>query len=135
MRWRGRWPRRRIGSNTRGAEILSEAECIFCKIARGEIDAEVVHDEDEVLAFKDINGRAPVHVLVIPRRHVASLEEVTRLPEPVARRLLEVSSMVAGRLGVGESGYAVRINNGPDAGQEVFHLHLHVLGGQRIGMP
>ena len=114
---------------------MSEADCIFCKIARGEIDAEVVHDEDEVLAFKDINGRAPVHVLVIPRRHVASLEEVTRLPEPVARRLLEVASMVAGRLGVGESGYAVRINNGPDAGQEVFHLHLHVLGGERIGMP
>jgi len=114
---------------------VSEADCIFCKIARGEIDAEVVHDEDEVVAFKDINGRAPVHVLVIPRRHVASLEEVTRLPEPLARRLLEVSSMVAGRLGVGESGYAVRINNGPDAGQEVFHLHLHVLGGERIGMP
>ena len=114
---------------------MSGPDCIFCKIARGEIDAEVVHDEDEVLAFKDINGRAPVHVLVIPRRHVASLEEVTSLSEPVARRLLEVSSMVAGRLGVGESGYAVRINNGPDAGQEVFHLHLHVLGGERIGMP
>ena len=114
---------------------MSEADCIFCKIVGGEIDAEVVHDEDEVLAFKDINGRAPVHVLVIPKQHVASLEEVTRLPEPVARRLFEVSSMVAGKLGVGESGYAVRINNGPDAGQEVFHLHLHVLGGERIGMP
>ncbi len=114
---------------------MSEADCIFCKIARGEIDAEVVHDEDDVLAFKDINGRAPVHVLVIPRQHVASLEEVASLPEAVARRLFEVSSVVAGKLGVGESGYAVRINNGPDAGQEVFHLHLHVLGGQRIGMP
>jgi histidine triad (HIT) family protein len=114
---------------------VSEAECIFCKIVREEIDAEVVHDEDEVLAFKDINGRAPVHVLVIPKRHVASLEEVTSLPEPVARRLFEVSSIIAGRLGVGESGYVVRINNGPDAGQEVFHLHLHVLGGERIGMP
>ena len=114
---------------------MSEADCIFCKIARGEIDAEVVHDEDEVLAFKDINGRAPVHVLVIPRQHVSSLEEVRRLPESVARRLFEVSSIVAEELGVGESGYAVRINNGPDAGQEVFHLHLHVLGGQRIGMP
>ena len=114
---------------------MDESNCIFCKIARGEMEAEVVHDEDEVLAFKDINGRAPVHVLVIPRQHVPSLEEVTSLPEPVARRLFEVSSEVAEKLGVGESGYAVRINNGPDAGQEIFHLHLHVLGGQRIGMP
>jgi histidine triad (HIT) family protein len=118
-----------------GVERVSEPDCIFCRIAQGEIEAEVVHDEDEVLAFKDINGRAPVHVLVIPRQHVASLEEVARLPESVARRLLEVSSIVAGRLGAGESGYAVRINNGPEAGQEVFHLHLHVLGGKRIGMP
>ncbi len=114
---------------------MSEADCIFCKIVRGEIDAEVVHEEDEVLAFKDINGRAPVHVLVIPRQHVASLEEITGLPGAVARRLFEVASIVARKLGVGESGYAVRINNGPDAGQEVFHLHLHVLGGERIGMP
>ena len=60
---------------------MDERDCIFCKIARGELDAEVVHDEDEVLAIKDINGRAPVHVLVIPRQHVASLEEVTSLPE------------------------------------------------------
>jgi histidine triad (HIT) family protein len=114
---------------------VDERDCIFCKIARGELDAEVVHDEDEVLAFKDINGRAPVHVLVVPRQHVASLEEVTSLPERVARRLFEVSSEVAQKLGVGESGYAVRINNGPDAGQEIFHLHLHVLGGESIGMP
>jgi histidine triad (HIT) family protein len=114
---------------------VDERDCIFCKIARGELDAEVVHDEDEVLAIKDINGRAPVHVLVMPRQHVASLEEVTSLPERVARRLFEVSSEVAEKLGVGESGYAVRINNGPDAGQEIFHLHLHVLGGERIGMP
>jgi histidine triad (HIT) family protein len=114
---------------------VGDPNCIFCKIVRGEIDAEVVHDEAEVLAFKDIQGRAPVHALVIPKQHVALLEEVTQLPESVARRLFEVSSMVAQKLGVGESGYAVRINNGPDAGQEVFHLHLHVLGGKRIGMP
>ncbi len=95
----------------------------------------MVHDEDEVLAFKDIKGQAPVHVLVVPKQHVASLEEVTQLPESVARRLFEVSSMVAQELGVAQSGYAVRINNGRDAGQEVFHLHLHVLGGRRLGMP
>jgi histidine triad (HIT) family protein len=114
---------------------VSEPDCIFCKIVRGELDAEVVHDEDEVLAFHDISGRAPVHMLVIPKQHVPSLEEVTSLPESVARRLLEVSSMLAERLGVQESGYAVRINNGADAGQEIFHLHLHVLGGKKLGMP
>jgi histidine triad (HIT) family protein len=114
---------------------VSEPDCIFCKIVRGEIDAEVVHDEDEVLAFKDIQGHAPVHVLVIPKQHVASLDEVTQLPESAARRLFEVSSMVAQELGAGQSGYAVRINNGPDAGQDVFHLHLHILGGKRLGMP
>jgi histidine triad (HIT) family protein len=114
---------------------LSEADCIFCKIVRGEIETEVVHDEEEVLVFEDVRAKAPVHVLVIPKQHVASLEEITRLPEAVARRLFEVSSIVAEKLGVRENGYAIRINNGPDAGQEVFHLHLHLLGGQRIGMP
>ena len=114
---------------------VDERDCMFCKIARGEMDAEVVHNEDEVLAFKDVRGLAPVHVLVIPRQHISSLEEITQLPERVARRLLEVSSEVAERLGVRESGYAVRINNGPDAGQGVFHLHLHVLGGKYLEMP
>jgi len=114
---------------------VSENDCIFCKIVRGEMDAEVVHDEDEVLAFNDIRGLAPVHVLVIPKQHIASLEEVTQLPESVVRRLFEVSSEVAQKLDVTDSGYAVRINNGPDAGQGVFHLHLHVLGGKPLEMP
>jgi len=119
-----------------GEELnVSEKDCIFCKIVRGEMDAEVVHDEDEVLAFKDIRGLAPVHVLVIPKQHLGSLEEITQLPETVARRLFEVSSEVAEKLGVRKSGYAVRINNGPDAGQGVFHLHLHVLGGKYLEMP
>ncbi len=114
---------------------MSEPDCVFCKIVAGEIDAEVVHDEDEVLAFNDMNGRAPVHVLVIPKRHVANLEAVGELPDAVVKRLFEVASAVAEKLGVAEGGYAVRVNNGPDAGQEVFHLHLHVMGGQRLGMP
>jgi histidine triad (HIT) family protein len=116
-------------------EIVSEADCIFCKIARGEMDAEVVHDEDDVLAFEDINSKAPVHVLVIPRQHVANLEEIGDLPDAVVKRLFEVSSVVAEKLGVTEGGYAVRVNNGLDAGQEVFHLHLHVMGGKKLGMP
>ncbi|MGH3145603.1 MAG: histidine triad nucleotide-binding protein [Rubrobacter sp.] len=114
---------------------MSEPDCVFCKIVAGEIDAEVVHDEDGVLAFNDTNGRAPVHVLVVPKRHVSNLEEIGELPDEVVRRLFGVASAVAQTLGVGEGGYAVRINNGPDAGQEVFHLHLHVMGGKKLGMP
>jgi histidine triad (HIT) family protein len=116
---------------------LSEAGdgCIFCAIVRGEIDAEVVRDEGEVLAFRDINPRAPVHVLVIPKEHVASMAEIGRLPEAVTKRLFEVSQEIAEAEGVAGSGYAFRINNGPDAGQEVLHLHAHVVGGQKLGMP
>ena len=135
MRWRGRSPRWRIGSNFRGDEIVSEDDCIFCKIARGEIDAEVVHEEDDVLAFHDINSKAPVHLLVIPRQHVPNLEEIGELPDGVVKRLFEVSSAVAEEAGVTEGGYAVRVNNGRDAGQEVFHLHMHVMGGRKLGMP
>jgi histidine triad (HIT) family protein len=115
--------------------VVSEPDCVFCKIVAGEIDTEVVHDEDEVLAFNDMNGRAPVHVLVIPKRHVSDLEAVGALPDAAVKRLFEVASAVAEKLGVTESGYAVRVNNGPDAGQEIFHLHLHVMGGQRLRMP
>lgn len=115
--------------------LVSETDCLFCKIVRGEIDAEVVHDEDEVLAFNDINSKAPVHVLVIPRQHVANLEEVGDLPDAVVKRLFEVASLVAEKLGVTENGYAVRVNNGRDAGQEIFHLHMHVMGGRKLGMP
>ena len=114
---------------------MSEADCIFCKIAAGEIETEVVHDEDDVLAFKDINSKAPVHLLVIPRQHVANLEEIGELPDAVVKRLFEVSSAVAEKVGVAEGGYAVRINNGRHAGQEVFHLHLHVMGGRKLEMP
>ena len=114
---------------------MSEADCVFCRIVRGEIDAEVVHNEDDVLAFEDINSKAPVHVLVVPRQHVANLEEIGDLPDAVVKRLFEVASAVAEKLGVTEGGYAVMINNGRDAGQEVFHLHLHVMGGRKLSMP
>lgn len=114
---------------------MSETDCIFCQIVAGDLNAEVVHDEEEVLAFRDINGRAPMHVLVIPKRHVANLEGIGDLSDVVAKRLFEVASLVAEKHGVVESGYAVRINNGDDAGQAIPHLHLHVIGGERLGMP
>lgn len=114
---------------------MADNDCVFCRIANKELDADVVLEDDEVMAFHDINGRAPVHVLVIPRQHVGALDEIGDLPDRVVKRIFEASQEVAEKLGVSESGYAVRINNGPDAGQEVFHLHLHVLGGAKIGMP
>lgn len=114
---------------------MSEDGCIFCKIARGEMDTEVVYEEEGVIAFEDISAKAPVHVLVIPKEHVSSMAEMEKLPDGVTKRLFEAAQAVAEKKGVAESGYAFRVNNGPDAGQEVFHLHAHVMGGRRLSMP
>src|SRR4051794_8305598 len=115
--------------------VVSEDDCNFCKIVNGDTDAEVVHDEDGVLAFKDMSAKTPAHVLDIPKEHVSSLEEVGKLPDGVVKRIFEVAQQVAEKMDVAESGYVFRINNGRDAGQEVFHLHAHVMGGRRMGMP
>ena len=114
---------------------MSANDCTFCKIVRGEMESDVVHDEEEVLAFRDISGKAPVHVLVIPKEHISSLAEVSKVSDAVTKRIFEVAQEVAERMNVADSGYAFRINNGPDAGQEVSHLHVHVMGGRRLGMP
>jgi histidine triad (HIT) family protein len=114
---------------------MSEDDCVFCKIVNGDMESEVVHDEDEVLAFKDMSAKAPAHVLVVPKQHVSSLEEIGKLPDDVTKRIYEVAQEVAEKMDVAESGYVFRINNGRDAGQEVFHLHAHVMGGRRMGMP
>ncbi len=127
--------RRFTAREERWEEPVSKDDCVFCKIVRGEMEAEVVHDEEDVLAFEDISGKAPVHVLVVPKEHVSSLAEVGKLPDAVTKRLFEVAQEVAEKMGVAESGYAFRINNGSDAGQEVFHLHAHVMGGRKMEMP
>lgn len=127
---------RRSGAyEERWEEPMSENDCVFCKIASGEEESEVVHEEEGVMAFHSIGGKAPVHVLVIPREHVSSLEEIGKLPGGVAERIFEVAQKVAEKMGVAGSGYAFRINNGNDAGQEVFHLHAHVMGGRKMEMP
>lgn len=114
---------------------MSENDCIFCKIVSGEAESEMLHDEEEVMAFTDISGKAPVHVLIIPKEHLSSLDEVGRLTDRVVKRIFEVAQEVAEKMGIAGSGYAFRINNGPDARQEVFHLHAHVMGGRKMGMP
>jgi len=106
-------------------------DCIFCKVARREIPASVVYEDDTVLAFDDIHPQAPVHTLVIPKTHYAGLADA--VPDSVLAALLAVVPTVAGIKGVADSGYRTIINTGPDAGQSVSHLHLHIIGGTPMG--
>jgi len=108
-------------------------DCIFCKIAAGEIPAQVVAQDDEFIAFADLQPLAPVHLLVIPRRHLPSLNEVDELGSDVAGRLLRFIAGTARSAGVAGSGYRVITNTGSDSGQEVMHLHWHVIGGAPLG--
>jgi histidine triad (HIT) family protein len=108
-------------------------QCLFCMIARGEIPAKVVAEDATCIAFRDVNPQAPVHVLVIPRAHVPSLNEVTS-PALLAD-LLQMAREVAKQEGIATSGYRVVFNTNRDGGQTVFHLHAHVLGGRHMQWP
>jgi histidine triad (HIT) family protein len=110
-------------------------ECIFCKIASGEMDATVVYKDEQVTAFRDINPVAPTHILVIPNRHIASTNEVTDQDEQLLGHMLAVVKPISEQEGIAESGYRLIINTGPDANQVVFHLHLHIIGGQHMRHP
>jgi histidine triad (HIT) family protein len=109
--------------------------CLFCKIVAKQIPSKILFEDDDLLAFHDINPGAPTHVLVIPKQHLTSLEECA--PEHVALlgKLLLATKRVAELTGVSQSGYRVVANTGPDAGQSVFHLHIHVLGGRPMAWP
>lgn len=107
--------------------------CLFCKIVRGDIPAAIVMQDEHVLAFRDIHPQAPVHVLVIPRRHVTSLNEVT--DAELLTNVMTAATAVARQEGIDASGYRVVINTNGDGGQTVFHLHAHVLGGRSLGWP
>jgi histidine triad (HIT) family protein len=111
------------------------SDCIFCKIAAGEIPAELLYRDEEVVAFRDVNPRAPVHVLVIPVEHVPGTRPVDPARAPLLGKLLTVAAGLAEELGIAESGYRLVINQGPDAGQAVFHIHVHLLGGRRMAWP
>ena len=108
-------------------------DCIFCRIARGEIPSDTVLEDADFVAFRDIHPKAPQHALVIPREHIASLNDLAGRPGTEGDRLLRFIARVAERAGVKDSGYRVITNVGPDAGQEVLHLHFHILGGGDLG--
>ena len=110
-------------------------DCLFCKMARGEIKPQVVYENGQVMAFRDINPQAPVHVLVIPKRHIATLNDATQDDGELLGALFLGAREVAQREGIADSGYRTAMNCNADAGQTVFHIHLHVLGGRRLGWP
>jgi histidine triad (HIT) family protein len=108
-------------------------DCIFCRIAGGAIPSDFVLEDGDFVAFRDISPKAPQHVLVVPREHVVSLNDVDRWPESRSHALLRFIVRVAREVGVDQSGYRVLTNVGDDGGQEVQHLHFHIMGGQNLG--
>lgn len=114
---------------------MAEQDCIFCRVVSGEVRADIVFQDDRCLAFRDINPQAPVHVLLIPREHLDSLDDAGRGDEALLGHMLRVAARVANDEGLSESGFRTVINTGAGAGQSVMHLHLHVLGGRSLNWP
>lgn len=121
--WEGFW--------VKEAVILDD--CLFCKIIEGDIPSDKVYEDENVYAFRDIDPKAPVHVLIIPKGHIGSMAEVGA--EQYAGHMFKAARIIAGQEGVAESGFRVVMNTGDDGGQTVAHLHMHLLGGRGLGWP
>ena len=115
--------------------MTSNPECLFCKIVAGKIDADIVHENDSAIAFRDINPQAPTHILIIPRHHVATINDLTESEASDVGRLFLAAKEVAKMEGLEERGYRVVMNCMEGAGQSVFHVHLHLLGGRQLRWP
>ena len=109
------------------------SDCIFCKIANKEIPTQAVYEDDMVIAFNDLEPQAPVHVLVIPKKHIKSLLEVNEEDSKIIAKIYEVINKIVKDMKMEEDGFRVIVNCGKDAGQEVMHLHFHLLGGKKLG--
>jgi histidine triad (HIT) family protein len=109
--------------------------CIFCKMINGDIKPDVVYEDEEVLAFRDLNPQAPTHVLVIPKEHIATLNDIAGSHAALVGKLFLAAKEVATQAGIAERGYRAVVNCNPEAGQSVFHLHLHLLGGRPMRWP
>lgn len=110
------------------------SDCIFCKIAAKQVQADLVHEGKEVVAFRDINPQAPTHIQIIPRRHVAAISDYSPADAEWLGEMFQAANDLARREGL-DKGYRLVINNGPQAGQTVFHVHLHLVGGRPMGWP
>jgi len=107
-------------------------ECLFCRIVAGEIPAEIVYQDKELIAFKDINPQAPKHLIIIPKNHIASLAEITEEQQGLMGRLIILATKLAQKEGVAENGYRLTVNCGAEGGQVVPHLHFHLIGGRKL---
>ncbi len=108
-------------------------DCLFCKMVAGEIQPDIVYEDEQVLAFRDINPKAPTHILVIPKQHIATLNDLQ--DKEIAGYLLQTVTQIAAIEGIAETGYRTVINCNNEGGQEVYHLHLHLLGGRPMAWP
>lgn len=108
-------------------------DCLFCKIIKGEIPSTKVYEDEDILAFNDINPAAPIHILVIPKKHIESLAHMQKEDEAIVEKIYGVINKIAEEKGFKDNGYRVIVNCGKDAGQEVMHLHFHVLAGAKFG--
>lgn len=106
--------------------------CVFCKIVNKEIPADIVYEDEKYMAFKDINPKAPIHILIIPKEHIEKLADIDDTNKGIIGDMAVVANKVAKQLGIDKTGYRIVINNGPDAGQEVYHIHMHLLGGKKL---
>ena len=111
------------------------SDCLFCKMVSGEIQPDVVFEDDEVLAFRDVNPQAPVHVLVIPKSHIATTNELTPEHAGLIGKMVLAARQIAADEGIAEPGYRMVMNCNPEAGQSVYHIHLHMLGGRPMNWP
>ena len=114
---------------------MMEPDCLFCKIGAGEIDANVIYESDEVIAFRDINPQAPTHALVIPKRHIPTINDLQAADTDIVGKLFLAARDIARQEGFDEPGYRVTMNCNAAAGQTVFHIHLHLLGGRDFSWP
>lgn len=114
---------------------MSEKDCLFCKIVDGDIPADIVYENDSLIAFRDISPKAPTHILLIPRRHIATMNDLQESDIAIAGELFTTGARIAADEGLAEDGYRVVMNCNEAAGQSVFHIHLHLLGGRPMSWP
>ncbi len=111
------------------------SDCLFCKIRDGDIKGDIVFEDDDVLAFNDVNPQAPVHVLIIPKKHISTVNDIEAGDEIIMGKLFSAAKVIASQHGISDDGYRSVVNCNKKAGQSVFHIHMHLLGGRSMSWP